>query len=1004
MSVLHCPVCNTAAHDVDELPLHLIVACEGCAHVLRPALATKPAPVVLPPIPAAPPVPLVPASPATPTSPPPSRSLLPLGLAAAAVVLLLAAAGGVYWAVTQQPAPTEASQAAVPTDTPPTTRDERAVEWVRGCVLVEVTRGGGKTVVGCGWLTDRERKLVFTAAHLVDGATAIRVHFPTTDTAGRVFADPSRYLAAANGLRATVEVADTGTSNGVAVLKVSGPLPVGVPAVPLASGVTPLKADESVSVVGAVGGQLWRSSPGVARTDATPQVVKVPTGDGDATHTVEARLREVQADAVPEDCGGPVVNAGGLAVGLVIARGTQSEKALLVADLSELRAALAKAIGESSPVPNVSLTDLPLDKLVALAKAGRTADERVRAAEELARRGEEAKDAVPDLVDILAAERNGRVADALADALDGVGPPPEGKEGALGKAVRSDNRRLWLYALRHFATVPAEGDALAAVVKLTRGGPGAADNEVRIVAVRAVGKAGHAAARKADAFEPLLDAAKAPDPKLAEAAAEVFEGFARAPAFGKADIPLLQTAVKSSNRRVVRAAVVASRGLGGSAEEVFALCPLELLKGDDADFLAAVIPALARWPLADWPVGYWDAAFGQLTHSNKAVRLAVLKAIRDLKANTGVARRVAWLAENDKDAEVKAAALLTFAGLNVPPGELGAKEYADLLRRLLESDNSKAVKAARPTLRRRPGVDDPPDAKVSAEYTALFTRDVGEKVAVIDRLSGLGAAGEPAVPELLALLTDHPSVAVKAAALRAVTKLTPANDAKAKKALAERLLAILGGKAAFAVPLPEECLASAELAKELGPRADTAGEKEVLAATVKLISPAALAALVALGDEAVEPLAELATQPGTTAEVRALAVGGLAKLGAKAQPAAARLVAFAETEPGVRKPFGEAIAVIGGDAAVERIRKCTDFSKDRLLKPEQRDAGRAALRAWAYSVLSEMDLATLSEKGRGECVTRLETAAKYEVDAGCKEVAARGLERQQERLTRLKGK
>lgn len=1000
MSVLHCQLCNTAVHDVKELPDNAAVVCVECGHVLRPASPTAALP--LPPSPSsvvAPPpsLHLPQADDPSPRQPRhPTRVPWASGVAAAALALALTAGVvGLFWVTATRPAG-EPPAPSLPT------HEDRGTEWAGGCVLVEASDPHGRTRVGTGWLVDRDRRLVFTVAQVVDGAATILVHFPATADGGRV-TNPEAYLnglSTAKGHAATVEAAGEGPKNGVALLRLADPPPPGVPALPLAAAEPSPTAGQPVRVSGLVGGVLWQTVRGELRTGAVRQVVRLPAaGEGSITLSVEAKMRDVRVDTLPGDSGGPVVTAGGRVVGMVIARGREPGT-LVAVDLSELHAAVAAATGPP-PVAPLPLADRPLDEVVRLAKSDTDTEGRVRAAVELGRRKDRATGALPALVDLLTTEPEPRAADAIADALDYIGPPADGGEALLEKAVRSDNRRLKMYALRQYASRPAGGDALAAVVKLVSD-RSVADQDVRTAAVVALGMADPAAARRADAFSVLLDAADDRDPKMAEAAAAVFERFARDAAFGKADLTLLRKAVNCENPRVVRAAAVAAARFAETAKEAFALCPVGLLAGEDAEFLAALILALARWPVTDWPAGYWEAAFGQITHPNKAVRLAVLKAIRELKVDTGVARRVVWLAENDKDADVKAAALLTFARLNVTPGELGAKEHADLLRRLLESENGKAMKAARPTLRRQPGVDDPLDVKVSAAYTAMFTRDVGEKVAVIDRLAGLGAAAEPATVDLLALLTDHPSVAVKAAALRALTKLSPANDSKAKQLLAERLLAVLTGKAGFAVPLPEECLASAELAKELGPRADTADEKEVMAVTVKLISPSALDALISLGDEAVEPLAELVVGKGTGKELRELAVSGLARLGPKARPATPRLVAQAAAEPDVRAVVGDAVAKIGGDEAVGRLRKCTDFSRELEQLPRNRDPERAALRAWAYSVLAEIDLTTLTSDGRKQCLMRLETAVKYEVDATCKEVATRGLERQQERTTRLK--
>ncbi len=590
--------------------------------------------------------------------------------------ILTAGVLGVAWVIVRQQTPPAPSAPTNPTDaTPPASHEPPPAEWVRRCVLVEATTPTGGAVCGSGWLADRGRRLVFTAAHLVEGAGAVRVHFPTTDPSGRLVTDPKSYLdvPAANVVRATVQVVE----NGVAVLKLDGPPPVTATDLPLAPGAVNLTLGRRVAVGGAAGGRLWRSLPGHVRTESAPRTVKVPAGEGDAT-SITARIFELRTDTPPDDCGGPVVNDRDQVVGMVIARGRQPDGTLLAVGVSELHAALTKVAGGSQPAPP-SLTDQPIDAVVDVLKSGSTAVDRTRAAEELARRKSAAKPAVADLIDALTAERDSRAADAMAAALEAIGPPADSEAEILGKAARSENRRVRLYALRHYATRAATDDALAAVANLGRN---AGDPEVRTAAVLALGRAGHAAARRVNAFGVLLEAADVPNPRLSEAAAVVFERFARDAAFGTADLDLLKTARKSGNPRVVRGAIVATLGLATTAKEAFAACPLELVKEGDVDFLTEVIPALSRWPLAEWPAGYWEAVFAQSTHRDKAVRLVVQRAIRELRVTSGVARRVVWLAENDPDPDVRAAAALTFAGLNVPPGEMTAGEYSEVVRRL----------------------------------------------------------------------------------------------------------------------------------------------------------------------------------------------------------------------------------------------------------------------------------------------------------------------------------
>jgi hypothetical protein len=174
--------------------------------------------------------------------------------------------------------------------------------------------------------------------------------------------------------------------------------------------------------------------------------------------------------------------------------------------------------------------------------------------------------------------------------------------------------------------------------------------------------------------------------------------------------------------------------------------------------------------------------------------------------------------------------------------------------------------------------------------------------------------------------------------------------------------------------------------------------------TEATVTTAGIAALTAFGADGVVPLASLLTDDALTDDGRTAICKALAKLGPKAQAAGPQLVALGEATPKLRKEMGEVLAAVGGDAAVNSLRRHTDFAKDRLLPPSERDPAKAALRLWVYETLGDIDPAGLSEQGRKDCLRRLETAVLSEIDSTCLKAAERSLKRYEDRLDALKKK
>ncbi len=896
------------------------------------------------------------------------------------------------------------SPPVVPPAAPPTAKlspDEVYEQAIRGCVLIETTNGPGVTGVGTGWLVDRERKLVMTAYHVVDDADSIKVHFPQFDKAGRPVADAKAYLdgKAKDSLRAKVLKPSVGRKRDVVVLQLDGPLPAGVRQVPLAPDTNPAKPGQPVQSVGSSGasdGVLWRSIPGAISTEAVERSMPFRGGSESAprTVTVEARIREIKAENNPGDSGGPVLNDRGQVMGLVSAGSVKERGIMYAIDVTELRSVLAEVRGEPTPttpvtpiVPAVVVNEVK--EWVEQLRTGRTTAMRLDAAKELGELKTQARSAVPAMLDILNAEKDAQVVTAIAAALDQIGEPAKADLGSLLAALKSGGLPAKTYAAGIYAITPAPREVAVELAAVARdpGERNTATTELRRRAVVALGKLGIDGVREAGALGTLFDCADSPAVKVADAAVEVLTAFntTSKPAFDKRDTDLLRQAAAGPNVRLQRLATAAFRDIAATAEETFAFYRKELLDSPDAQVRANTIAALTRWPIAKWPDAYRTAVLALDADPSGEVRVAVLK-VAEEATDKATLLRLGKIARTDEDPAVGLAAVAALVKANPPEKMLSSTELAGLLAAALDTPRMKRLAERRAALIKTPE-DADEHRKAVAEFATAFAQDVKEKKLLLDRLAALGPAAEATVPAIVKVLGEHVAVGVRLAAVTALEKCGPAAAADAKKRAATVLAGVVSGKGK---PTPT--------------REEFTADPDQKAETEATLATAGIAALVEFGADGVVPLSSLLTEDGLADDGRTAMCKVLAKLGTKAQAAGPQLVALGESNSKFRDEAGTALAAIGGDAAVEHLRKHTDFSKERLLPLNKRDPVKADLRRWVYETLGEIDPAGLSDAGRRDCQRRLETAVLSEIDPTCLKVAERALKHYDNRLDALKKK
>lgn len=319
---------------------------------------------------------------------------------------------------------------------------------------------------GSGVLVDKDRKLVLTNYHVVKELRSVIVFFPQRDEQNKLITLPRRYVENIADYGTTGRVVDRNPTKDLALIELDR-VPNDVTALPLAR----KEADigSHIHSVGASGielfdfsGALWRYSTGIVRARYDKEI---PFKDG---QRIQATFLETQSPVNSGDSGGPTVNDRGQLVGVVSAVARKQTLVSYSIDLSEVRAYLrlyAHRNGwqwpdpppddpETSPEP---VNPNALDVLLTALREGSPTD-RVTAARRIGDLGPSARAALPALLTALENAPQ-ELADTISLALARIGPPLEGSEWILNRALSSSSSVARLYAATSFAktsSIPAE--------------------------------------------------------------------------------------------------------------------------------------------------------------------------------------------------------------------------------------------------------------------------------------------------------------------------------------------------------------------------------------------------------------------------------------------------------------------------------------------------------------------------------------------------------------------
>jgi S1-C subfamily serine protease len=194
---------------------------------------------------------------------------------------------------------------------------------------------------GTGSLIDRQRKLLLTAHHVLDGRKEAHIFFVQFDKDGKEISTQDHYLT--NVAPITAKVLDSDPKSDLAVLELES-VPDDVHELPLAA--TSPDTGKTVHALGnptvALGGVLWGYNFGHVR-QVGPQEVKYQGGQ-----VVNARMVMTENPINSGDSGGPLVNDLGELVG-VCSGDTSEVKVSYFIDIHEIRAMLDRITRPTPP-------------------------------------------------------------------------------------------------------------------------------------------------------------------------------------------------------------------------------------------------------------------------------------------------------------------------------------------------------------------------------------------------------------------------------------------------------------------------------------------------------------------------------------------------------------------------------------------------------------------------------------------------------------------------------
>jgi HEAT repeat protein len=421
---------------------------------------------------------------------------------------------------------------------------------------------------GSGSLVHRDQRLILTNYHVVgeNEGVGIAVFFPSYRGAGsQLVTEPAFYLENARQIGLRGKVVSRDRAHDLALVQLEK-LPAGVRQVNLApKSAGPGQDVHSIGASGvrldspdSIGGTLWRYSSGKVR-----QVYQDKKRYGE-DWWVNSYFVETDSPTNSGDSGGPVVNDRGQLVAVVSSCRVQERLVSSFIDVREARSLLRRHFQDAGlkweettdPIGDGNLDLRSLVKQL----SNPNVDSRLKAVQQLAEMGLEARTAVPALMPLLK-DKDDQVRKATAAALDLIGLPAKEDVPALLAALRDEHPDVRTYAARTLARpeIVLGAQALPAL----SGSLGDSNPAIRKNVVAALGNLGP---ENKEAVLPLLLAAlRDEDKSVARTVQETLIGLG-GPA--PSEIPVYVKALKDSHADVRSFASAALATLGIACRDV----------------------------------------------------------------------------------------------------------------------------------------------------------------------------------------------------------------------------------------------------------------------------------------------------------------------------------------------------------------------------------------------------------------------------------------------------
>jgi HEAT repeat protein/S1-C subfamily serine protease len=545
-------------------------------------------------------------------------------------------------------------------------------------LIIQVGSDGNSLGVGTGSLIDKQHKLVLTNHHVVEGASQVMVFFPTYRN-GQLLVEKDQYLKKMLKENLAIPGYTESSDNKVdlAIVRLAGLPETGVQQIQLAHhSVTP--GQRLYSVGNPTSGQsFFIMTSGNARSYPHHVSEKVLKHDGTVGLELNAVVVESQSPVNPGDSGGPVANDRGELVAVTESTNIGAAAMSTFIDISEIRkfrdayykSKRIKPHDETAPTIELA-HDLP--GMIQTLKDRHGGARRVSACDLLAALGPEAKNAVPDLLELIQDKDDILRAKALK-ALSEIGFITQADLPKVVNAMKDPKSEVRLNAILAIRHMGEEADlAVPGLIERLKDESG----DVRLEAIKTLGNLGPLAKAAVPALAEVLqrrdkrhdvrqEAALAignihsDDPAGAALGASALEAGLRDPirevrlsslqgleklgADGKTAVPQILKELKEKDREMRGQAVVTLGAIGPDARE--AVIPLAQMVVEDKELRNPAGQSLAKIKKPAVNV-----LIRLLTNSNPQVRRVAIEALGEIGPDAGplAAKQLSVLYRTDR--------------------------------------------------------------------------------------------------------------------------------------------------------------------------------------------------------------------------------------------------------------------------------------------------------------------------------------------------------------------